>query len=257
VGSHGETIARLLRPGFHSGTLPKIFRKLRRLEQKDASLSRFTSRRSTREKLHHVESSIQSFVERELISLLQKCETWSNTPIRCSQVEAASNSFLIELACPSQGELPARFRIQEQSGWILASTSQPGWLESIATEQRNSFLNALEGFYRKCGIELVREQIEFNLTGSDPYDIDSKGLVIWPKSQFDIEIVADLTSDSTIVPQPAEQANAVGLKPIQNDLVVFADTHTDRKAWENLWSNKDLSSARGERETKLVQIHRA
>ena len=26
VGSHGETIERLLRPGFHSGTLPKLFR---------------------------------------------------------------------------------------------------------------------------------------------------------------------------------------------------------------------------------------
>ena len=29
VGSHGETLARLLRPGFHSGTLPKIFDHLR------------------------------------------------------------------------------------------------------------------------------------------------------------------------------------------------------------------------------------
>ena len=36
VGSHGETLPRLLRPGFHSGTIPKRFAKLRRAERKAA-----------------------------------------------------------------------------------------------------------------------------------------------------------------------------------------------------------------------------
>ena len=30
IGHHGETVGRLLRPGFHSGTIPKLFTKLRR-----------------------------------------------------------------------------------------------------------------------------------------------------------------------------------------------------------------------------------
>src|SRR5262249_58981978 len=34
VGSHGETLARLLRPGFHSGTLPKLHAKLRKAERR-------------------------------------------------------------------------------------------------------------------------------------------------------------------------------------------------------------------------------
>ncbi len=254
VGSHGETIARLLRPGFHSGTLPKIFRKLRRLEQKDASLGRFTNRRSTREQLHHVEQSIQSFVERELISLLKKCDAWSNIPIRCSHVEASSNSFSIELACPTQGELPATICVQEQSGWILASTSQLGWLRSVTAEKRNSFLNALEGFYRKCGIELVREQVESNLTGKDPYDVDSRGLIVWPRSRFDTEIVVDLKVDGSIIPQPAKGATTVDLMPIQPERVVFSATHTDRKAWEKLWSTNDLANTRSELEAKLAKF---
>ena len=29
VGGHGETVVGLLRPGFHSGTLPKLFGRLR------------------------------------------------------------------------------------------------------------------------------------------------------------------------------------------------------------------------------------
>ena len=41
VGSHGETVLRLLRPGFHSGTLPKLYAKLRRARER-----RCASRRS-------------------------------------------------------------------------------------------------------------------------------------------------------------------------------------------------------------------
>ena len=37
LGSHGETMLRLLRPGFHSGTLPKAFAALRRAVQRGES----------------------------------------------------------------------------------------------------------------------------------------------------------------------------------------------------------------------------
>jgi len=238
VGSHGETVARLLRPGFHSGTLPKIFRKLRRLEHQDASLGRFTSRRSTREQLHHVEHAIQSFVNRELISLLAKCRVWSEVPIRCTHVEAASNSFSIELECRTLADPMAKIRIQEQSGWIVANVSQPGWLLATSTEQWNSFINALEGFYRKSGIDLVREQLETNFVLLHPYDIDSSGLVIWPTKQFDIEIVADLMSEGTIRPQPAFQASEAGLVPMQREKVLFSATQTEWKEWERIWSEQ-------------------
>ncbi len=33
IGDHGETLVRMLRPGFHSGTLPKLFAKLRKSER--------------------------------------------------------------------------------------------------------------------------------------------------------------------------------------------------------------------------------
>ena len=243
VGSHGETIARLLRPGFHSGTLPKIFRKLRRLEHQDASLGRFTSRRSTREQLHHVEQSIQSFVHRELISLLQKCDEWMKLPLRCTRIEAASNSFSIELECPSLGESPVQLRLQEQSGWLIASLSQIGWLKSVSKEQGNSFLNALEGFYRKSGIDLVREQLETNFTQQHPYDIDSAGLLVWPTKRFDVEIVADLEDEGTITPLPAFQAAEAGLAPIERERLVFSATHTDWKKWERIWSDNQLATS--------------
>ncbi len=241
VGSHGETIARLLRPGFHSGTLPKIFRKLRKLEQKDASLGRFTSRRSTQEQLHHVEHAIQSFVDRELISLLQKCDVWKDHPPRCTHVIAASNSFSIELECAAQSESPLLLRLQEQSGWLVTSVSQMGWLNSVSEEQSNSFLNALEGFYRKCGIDIVREQLESNLTRGYPYDVDPAGLLIWPTSRFDVEIVADLKSEGPIYPRPATEAAEAGLASVEREKILFSATHTEWKEWERTWSDKVLA----------------
>jgi hypothetical protein len=235
VGSHGETIARLLRPGFHSGTLPKLFRKLRRLEHQDASLSRFTSRRSTRGQLHHVEKAIQSFVDRELISLLSKCDAWRELPLQCAHVEAASNSFCIELECKTLGGSPLQIRVQEQSGWIVASIAQPGWLKLVAETQRESFENALDGFYRKCGIDLVREKLQTNVTKSHPYDIDLAGLLVWPSNRFDVELVMDLNGEGFITPKPEVEAAKAGFKPIAREKVLYSATSTDWNTWENTW----------------------
>jgi len=244
VGSHGETIARLLRPGFHSGTLPKIFRKLRRLEHQNASLARFTSRRATREQLHHVEHAIQSFVERELISLLAKCSLWSSSVPRCFHVEAASNSFSFDLECAKLGDAQARICIQEQGGRMVGSLSKSGWLAFASDEHWISFANALEGFYRKCGIELVREQLEANVVRDHPYDIDAVGLLVWPTERFDVEITLDLSGDGWIRPQPEFQANAVGMIALEREQVLFSATHTDWKVWEELWSCQEHASRR-------------
>jgi len=235
VGSHGENIARLLRPGFHSGTLPKIFRKLRRLERQDSSLSRFTSRRSTREQLHHVEKAIQSFVDRELISLLRKCDAWRDLPIHCSHVEAASNSFCIELVCASHQDSSLQIRLQEQSGWIVASGSQTGWLTRVSEDQRVSFENALDGFYRKCGVDLVREKLEANVTKHHPYDIDLVGLIVWPSNRFEVAIVMDLNSEGKITPQPVVVAAKAGFEPIEREKVLYSATSTEWKKWESTW----------------------
>lgn len=239
VGSHGETIARLLRPGLHSGTLPKLFRKLRKLEHQSASLGRFTSRRAIREKLHHVESAIQAFVERELISLLEKCSVWQPFPVKCSHVEAFSNSFVVEFECPKLGASVLQIRVQEQSGWIVACIAQIGWLKSASDEQWNSFCNALEGFYRKSGIELVREQLENSFTKRYPYDIDSAGLLIWPSKSFDVELVTDLNAEGDLRPVPEFKAAEAGLQPTPRERVIFSSTSTNWSDWESLWNERD------------------
>ena len=65
IGSHGESMLRLLRPGFHSGTIPKRFAKLRRAERKAREKGDWKAARKHLEVLHHVQRDVRRFVERE------------------------------------------------------------------------------------------------------------------------------------------------------------------------------------------------
>ena len=242
VGSHGETVARLLRPGFHSGTLPKLFRRLRRLEHQDASFKRFSARRAGREQLEHVETAIRSFVERELIRLLELCPVWHGTGLRCGHIHAASNSFSVDVECLQLGETPVQLLFQEQSNWVVASVSETGWLRFASADQIRSFQTAVEGFYRKSGIDLVREQLETNLIRRHPYDINAEGLAIWPDGAFDSELQIDLNRKGLVRPIPASEAAAAGIGSVERDAVVFSESGTRWSDWEALWTAPTTSS---------------
>ncbi len=94
VGSHGETIAECCDQGSILEHYQSYFESCAKLEHQSASLGRFTSRRAIREQLHHVEAAIKAFVERELVSLLEKCSAWSSFPVKCSHVEASLIALL-------------------------------------------------------------------------------------------------------------------------------------------------------------------
>ena len=172
VGSHGETLPRLMKPGFHSGTLPKLFRRMRRLEQKETSFRRFSLRRAAREQLEHVERDLRRFVDREFVKLLELTSVWKGFGIGCGRIHAASNSIQIEIECDRLGDNPLTLLFQEQSGWAVATVAKTGWLCFASGDQTRVLEHALKGFYRKAGIELVREQLQENLTHKHEYDIN-------------------------------------------------------------------------------------
>ncbi|GAB5443294.1 MAG: hypothetical protein Fues2KO_36430 [Fuerstiella sp.] len=236
IGSHGETGGRLLKPGFHSGTLPKLFGRLRRLEQKEPSFHRFCERRALHERLEHTELDIRRFVERDLVRVLAYCPVWESYPLKCEHIHAASNSFLIELSCPEMGPEPLHILFQEQSHWLVATVSRHGWLQQAQPEQVHSFETALRGFYCKAGVELVREQMERQLIGSHPYDVSGQGLVIWPERQFDRQIICDLNRRHQIRPWPPGLAASYGLQPISRELIVYSESRFLWSDWKRVWA---------------------
>ena len=175
-------------------------------------------------------------MERELIRLLELCPVWHESGLHCGYIHAASNSFFVDLECSRLGEQPVRLLFQEQSGWVAASVRTLGWLRFASADQMRSFQNALEGFYRKSGIDMVREQLEINFIHGHEYDINSEGLAIWPNGMFSHELTVDLNRTDIVRPVPVSEAAAAGIGSVERSAVIFSESHTEWNRWLQLWT---------------------
>ncbi len=134
VGRHGETMPRLLRPGFHSGTLPKRFAKLRRALRVALLKGKWKPVRKHLEALRHVESSLNHHVDRELLAFLRESHVWRTLPVTIDEIRVAAVQVEIALGHGGdrrrQAPLAARTAIRLAHGRHrragLAPRSRPG-----------------------------------------------------------------------------------------------------------------------------------
>ncbi|HVV83155.1 MAG TPA: hypothetical protein VHE35_08745, partial [Kofleriaceae bacterium] len=240
IGSHGETMAGLLKPGFHSGTVPKLYAKLRRATWKgqERAVARYG------EGLHHVEDALWKFADRQLVSMLNQDLTFRAADVAVQHVDVGSNRLRIDLVCPSAGQGVMTIAFEEQSGWLVAGLPQVGWLAALAPDQRRVFEIALAGFYKLCGVDVVREQIEAvlvrgGLAAPPAYDFAEDGLVVWPGPGFDVELVYDLRSAQpvAVVRGPAFD----GPRPVlAGRHALFGREPIAWKAWSLTWERLAL-----------------
>jgi hypothetical protein len=151
VGSHGETVVRFLRPGFHSGTVPKRFarwRRMRRAGREQASLKH-------REALHHVEEAVRRLVKREFAALLRESRSLGNWSIEPGSIHLATNRIRIELLAVARDRPSLWLDLEERSGVLAAGISRPGWLECLNAAERLTLADAVAGLYKISGVELV------------------------------------------------------------------------------------------------------
>jgi hypothetical protein len=166
VGHHGETVLRLMRPGFHSGTLPKLYARLRH--------GRGRSPRKQFEALHHLRDRLRQFVERNLFAILAGSKSWGDAvPLHVGEIRIATNRIRIELA-GSDSSIHVDF--EEHGGWLLAgltcsSACSQSWLSRLSPQQGMAFRDALGGFYKLAGVDVVREQVESQLYPGAVYDL--------------------------------------------------------------------------------------
>jgi hypothetical protein len=247
IGHHGETMASFLKPGFHSGTIPKIYTRLRRAAWK--SDERGVAKQ--RQALHHVEEAVERFVDRQLVSMLNEVAAFRATDVALHHVEIGSNRVQISLACPSVAAEVAVIRFELQSGWLVVSLADPGWSAQLADDQRRIFEIALAGFYKLSGVDLVREQLEHALAASTsvppPYDIADEGLVVWPAGGFEIEAVYDLRS--------AKLTPTVRGADFDGELFDLGGRHAmfgRESVFWSVWATTWLQIARGEEPMRIV-----
>ena len=164
IGSHGETMLRLLKPGFHSGTVPKLYRKLRRAERRG-------QRRTTRKiiaGLHHVEECVSHFIERELLALLRQSKGWDGLPSTLAGVHLATNRISVELGCPDMNSHPIILAFDQRTGSLMESVLDPGWLPKLSGQQQRTFAAALAGIDQMAGVHLRRDPETDALTETTP-----------------------------------------------------------------------------------------
>lgn len=159
VGSHGESIAGLLRPGFRSGTLAKIYTKLRHALRLESDPGH--GYRSTQQLAHidEVALAVRRFVEREIGTLVDETRMLGEVQLTVGQVMPATNRFDISLQNSSAIDRPVVIRWEDVSGWLASSVVQAGWLTDLPAIERERFENALAGLYKLAGVDLVREEV--------------------------------------------------------------------------------------------------
>ncbi len=240
VGSHGESMIRLMKAGFHSGTIPKLFKKLRRVDRNRRPSRRRRLRSRYEEKLYHTIEEVQHFVERELLVLLEESHQFSNKKVRLQNIQVASNSIRIALECEEYSAGPLVLAFQEQSGWLMVGVLEPGWLMELKDWHRRTLELAIAGFYAIAGVDIVREQLRGCFApGLPPYDVTDKGLSIWPDGRFEAEVHYDLYARPWMRPRRRSLARQYDLPTLEANHALYCELPIPWDRWVSCWEAEE------------------
>ncbi len=156
-GHHGETLSRLLRRGFHSGTLPKLYARLRKAERR-AERGRGTGPAHGRlEQIHHVCEAVRQFVERGVIFVLE--ESRAAGPLRpaVGEVACATNRVVVALGLGGDEANPVVIAFEESNRQLSLRIVDAGWLAMLDDEGRRAMATALVGLCAMSDADLVVE----------------------------------------------------------------------------------------------------
>ncbi|HEY4311838.1 MAG TPA: hypothetical protein VGN12_20490 [Pirellulales bacterium] len=237
IGHHGEAMVQFMRVGFRSGTLPKLFAKLRRANRKAYWSGKWKVASKHLAGLHHAEEDLRRFVDRDLLLILRHSHGWCGLPIEAGRIGLATNRVLFELVCPDVADDSLWLEFEERHGWLVAGIYQRGWLDMLRDTQRNTLDNALAGFYKEAGADLVLDQLETQLAAHDvSYAIDDAGLMVWPDRS---------SADATLVPlrdwPPAPRGHLPAMLPAvplnRPERLVFARAAISWQRWVTVWDH--------------------
>ena len=184
IGSHGETLSRLLRPGFYSGTIPKRFAKLRRAERKVAAAAGDPRAvRKHREVLHHVEIALQRYIEREFIAWFNESRRW---PLPCPQmgeIHLATSVITVEVMLPGAVEGPLVMAFELVDGRTRLRLCGNICAEDLADPARKILRAAIINLLKTGGIEVLEHSSEAARSadaGLQPLEIGAL-VMPWPE----------------------------------------------------------------------------
>ncbi len=238
IGSHGETIRRLLRPGFHSGTIPKRFAKLRRAERRARTGANWSAVRKQWFAIRRVELALRRYVQREFLELLSESPSWQISAVVLERVRLATNRVELVITCPELEGDDLQISLEVESGWLIAGVTSTGWTDQLAPHQRQALATALVGLYKTAGIDLVRQQIEEQFAPVPQYDVVAGGLAVWPERDWNVEILYDLRGDAWVAPQSVRGLARQLLPTLARWRLVFDEVPIPWERWVSAWGDE-------------------
>ena len=181
VGPHGETVRGLLHRGFHSGTLPRLYARLRAAEREAARTDNWRDVRAYRQSLGEVEEAVRRFVARELVAVLNPATGspgWGGPPLAVGEVHLGTNRVRVELVAGGTKE-PAVLEWEDRSEWLVGGWAETGFLADLPPGPATEFENALAYLHRRAGADIVREQVLAALPNGAEFDVGPSGLLVW------------------------------------------------------------------------------
>jgi hypothetical protein len=141
VGHHGETVFRLLVPGFHRGTVPKLFARLRRAD----TPARVAAAEA---ELHAVEHGASAFVQRHLVGYLRQSAAWAGLTPAAGPVRLGVRALAATVAVPELGNGLLRLTFADVSGVVEMRSEPADWQAKLTPAQADTLSAAVAGFAR-------------------------------------------------------------------------------------------------------------
>lgn len=241
IGHHGETMLQLLRPGFHSGTVPKQLARWRRAQRR----GRVKTMHRAEERLQQVEESVQHFVAREFIHLLHGSRRGRHLGLSIQHIQLAVGRIAVDIQAECFPEQPLRLCFDLKSGWLLAKLGQPGWLAQLPGPEQTLVNFALAGLYKRAGVTFVDERIDRLLAGvQTSHDIRDQQLVVWLTEREGPRLLYDLQAPAAYLAPRVQPAAAQDDWPVLAvQALFFRSTPITWEEWVRHWEQDQSGSA--------------
>ena len=244
--SHGgETLPRLLMGGGHGARsrLARIFARLRHAERLAHRTGSWTESRKQRAALEDVREAVRQFVDRGFLALLGRSRAFASVALELRDVRLGLNQVTLELECGLAPGKRLLVALEAESGWLVASIMDPGFLADLSPEQRAAFKTALIGLYKMSGVELVKEQVALYLRSFTAlglvFDVTREGLKVWPRDQLEAGAVYDLQQDGALKPHPLFTPTPLALPVLEASRLLFVHAAVGWDEWLEAWAEEE------------------
>ncbi len=236
VGDHGESIRGLLHWGFHSGTVPRLYAKLRAAEREAARTNVWRDARTYHAALRAVEAAVRRFVVRDFIDILNDPESqWGGPKLAAGRVLLGIHRIRLEL----QGEnaSAAWLEWEVRHGWLLAGWVEAGFLRSLTADQTRIFTNALAYLYKRAGVDLVHEQLRAVLPqDAVHFDLCPDGFLVWYGSRDADPLLYDIAEPAAKLQPRRRGWRQPTIGPVLDaERLIFRRLEITWTQWTEVW----------------------